>query len=431
MKVAVLGLWHLGTVTAACTAAAGVPTVGVDDDAAVIAGLAKGEPPLFEPGLAELLAKGLAAKTLSFTTDKSAIRDADVVWVCHDTPVDDEDRADVKFVTKRVEAIFEHLKDGAVVLASAQLPVGSIRSLEDAYAARKTGRTVSFASSPENLRLGQAIQVFQNPGRIIVGIRDQRTKAALEPLLRRFCDTLIWMSVESAEMVKHALNAFLAVSITFTNEIAKVCESVGADASEVEAGLRSDPRIGQRAYVKAGPSFAGGTLARDINFLGNLAREHQLAIPVIAGVLPSNRDHAKWALHQLRRRLTPLGKDRTVAVLGLAYKPGTSTLRRSTAIELIRELVKDGVAVRAFDPKVEALPEDLASSVTFAADALAAARGADAVVVATEWPEFRNLAADDMAAAMAGDIVLDSSRYLEPNLGASKRLKFVSVGRGS
>lgn len=431
MKVVVLGLWHLGTVTAACTAAAGISTVGVDDDTAVIDGLAKGEPPLFEPGLAELLANGLAAKTLSFTTDKTAIRNADVVWVCHDTPVDDEDRADVTYVTKRVEDIFEHLKDGAVVLASAQLPVGSIGVLEKSYAARKTGRTVSFASSPENLRLGQAIQVFQNPGRIIVGVRDERTKAVLEPLLRRCCDTLIWMSVESAEMVKHALNAFLAVSITFTNEIAKVCESVGADASEVEAGLRSDPRIGQRAYVKAGPSFAGGTLARDINFLGNLAREHQLKIPVIDGVLSSNRDHAKWALHQLRRRLGSLSKDHTVAVLGLAYKPGTSTLRRSTAIELIRDLVKDGVNVRAFDPKVEALPEDLALSVTFAADALTAVRGANAVMVATEWPEFRKLAADDIAAAMAGDIVLDSGRYLEPNLGASKRLKFVSVGRGS
>jgi len=430
MKVVVLGLWHLGTVTAACTAAAGVLTVGIDDDARLVAGLADGEPPLFEPGLAELVRAGLDARMLSFTTDQATISEADVVWVCHDTPVDDEDRADVKFVTSRVEGIFDHLKDGAVVLVSAQLPVGSIHALEEAFGARKTGRRVFFASSPENLRLGQAIQVFQNPGRIIVGVRDERTRSVLEPLLRRFCETLIWMSVESAEMVKHALNAFLAVSITFTNEIATICENVGADASEVEAGLRSDPRIGQLAYVKAGPSFAGGTLARDVNFLGSLAREHQLKVPVIDGVLSSNRAHATWALNQLRRSLQPL-KGRTVAVLGLAYKAGTSTLRRSTAIELIRALVKEGVTVRAFDPKVSALPDDLASSVTFAPDALAAARGAHAVVVATEWPEFRSLAADDIAAAMAGDIILDSGRYLAANFGANNRLKLFSVGRVS
>ncbi len=430
MKVAVLGLWHLGTVTAACTAAAGVLTVGIDDDAKLVAGLANGEPPLFEPGLAELLHAGLDATTLSFTTDHSAIGEADIVWVCHDTPVDDDDRADVGFVTGRVEGIFRYLKDGAVVLVSAQLPVGSIRSLETAFEAGKFGRRVSFASSPENLRLGQAIQVFQNPGRIIVGVRDERAKAALEPLLSRFCDKLIWMSVESAEMVKHGLNSFLAVSITFTNEIATICENVGADASEVEAGLRSDPRIGPRAYVKAGPSFAGGTLARDLNFLGTLARGHKLKVPVIDAVLSSNRAHAQWALNQLRRFVQPL-RGKTVAVLGLAYKVGTSTLRRSSAVELIRSLVKEGAIVRTFDPKVTALPDDLSSSVALAPDALSAARGAHAIVLATEWPEFRDLAATDIAQAMAGDIVLDPGRYLAANLGADSRLKLFSVGKVS
>lgn len=428
MKVVVLGLWHLGTVTAACTAAAGVMTVGIDDDAKRVAKLGQGEPPLFEPGLAELVKAGLDSKILSFTTDKSAANDADVLWVCYDTPVDDDDCADVGFVTSRVESMFDHLKDGAIVLFSAQLPVGSIRELEKRFSARNTGRQASFASSPENLRLGQAIQVFQNPGRIIVGVRDKRTRSALESLLARFCKTIVWMSVESAEMVKHALNAFLAISITFTNEIATICESVGADASEVEAGLRSDPRIGKSSYVKAGPSFAGGTLARDINFLGNLAREKHLKVPVIDGVLTSNRAHGQWALNQLRRSLGPL-KGKTVAVFGLAYKAGTSTLRRSTAIELVRALLMEGVKVRAFDPKVPCLPDDLASLAVFAPDALTAAHGADALVVATEWPEFRSLSADDLAAAMAGNIVLDASRYLAGTLGANSRLKLLSVGR--
>jgi UDPglucose 6-dehydrogenase len=428
MKVAVLGMWHLGTVTAACVATAGIRVVGIDDDAERVAGLARGEPPLFEPRLAELLRTSLDADTFSVATDPAAAADADVVWVCHDTPVDDQDRADVAFVVRRVEALFDHLKDGAVVLVSTQLPVGSIRALEHAYAARQRGRSVAFACSPENLRLGQAIQVFQNPGRIVVGVRDQRTKSVLDPLLRRFCDNLIWMSVESAEMVKHALNAFLATSITFTNEIATICERVGADASEVEAGLRSDPRIGQRAYVKAGPSFAGGTLARDVNFLDQLARQHRLAVPVIGNVLASNRAHGQWALGQLRHLLGPL-EGKTVAILGLAYKPGTSTLRRSTAIELVRALLQERVAVRAFDPRVAAMPDDLAAQVTIAPDAAAAVRGADALVVATEWPEFRSLSADDIANAMNGNIVLDAGRFLAANLSTSRRLRLYSVGR--
>jgi UDPglucose 6-dehydrogenase len=333
-------------------------------------------------------------------------------------------------VTQRIEAVFPYLKDGAVVLVSAQLPVGSVGALEKAFAQRQDGRDVAFASSPENLRLGRAIEIFQSPGRIIVGVREGRSRAVLEPLLKRFCDNLIWMSVESAEMVKHALNAFLAVSVTFTNEIATICECVGADAAEVEAGLRSDPRIGMSAYVKAGPAFAGGTLARDVNFLGGLAQEHGLEAPVLDGILPSNRAHSLWALAQLRRKLRPLS-GHMVAVLGLAYKPGTNTLRRSTSIELIRMLIKDGARVRAFDPKVLALPDDLAGSVTLTADAKTAAKGAHALVVATEWPEFRKLSADELAQDMAGNIVLDAGRFLGEEFSGNPRLKLISVGRVS
>jgi UDPglucose 6-dehydrogenase len=207
---------------------------------------------------------------------------------------------------REVKSTFAHLKDGAVVLVSAQLPVGSVAALEHAFAARARAVNVSFACSPENLRLGQAISAFQRPARIIVGTRDARTRAALAPLLGRFCDNLIWMSVESAEMVKHAINAFLAVSVTFTNELAVICEQVGADAAEVEIGMRSEPRIGQAAYVRAGAAFAGGTLARDVTFLNELARDGQRSVPVLEGILNSNRLHGEWALtsgHSRARRL--------------------------------------------------------------------------------------------------------------------------------
>jgi UDPglucose 6-dehydrogenase len=429
MKLAVFGLWHLGSVTAACTAAAGVPTVGIDLDRDRIAKLAAGEPPLYEPGLAELVRDGIAATTLSFSSDVHAASDADIVWVCHDTPVDEEDRADVDAVRREVAMLFPHLKDGAVVLVSAQLPVGSVAALEQSFAGQGNGRTVSFACSPENLRLGKAIEVFRNPGRIVVGVRDDRARDILEPPLRKFCENIIWMSVESAEMVKHGLNSFLAASVTFANELATVCERVGADAAEVEKGLRSDPRIGPGAYVRAGPAFAGGTLARDVNFLRALAREHDLALPVMDGIVASNSAHAQWAYRQLQRMLSPLS-GRTIGVLGLAYKAGTSALRRSPAIELIKALRKDGAQVRAFDPHVSKLPDEL-NAIELCVDAVSTAAGADALVVGNESPEFRKLSTDAVAGAMKGRIVIDPGRFLGATLGTDKRLTLISVGRVS
>jgi UDPglucose 6-dehydrogenase len=429
MKLVVFGLWHLGSVTAACTAAAGVPTLGLDLDRERIAKLAAGEPPLYEPGLTELVRSGLASRALAFSTDVASVSDADIVWICHDTPVDEEDRADPDAVRRQVEILFPHLKDGAVVLVSAQLPVGSVATLEQSFSGQARGRIVSFACSPENLRLGKAIDAFRNPGRIVIGVRDDRTRAVLEPFLKNFCETLIWMSVESAEMVKHGLNAFLAMSVTFANEIATVCERVGADAAEVEKGLRSDSRVGPGAYVRAGPAFAGGTLARDVQFLRALAQAHDLMLPVMDGVLASNRAHGQWAYRQLGHTLKPLS-GRTIGVLGLAYKPGTSALRRSPSIELIRALLKDGAQVQAFDPHVPRLPDEL-KSVRLCEDARSVASGADALVIANECPEFRSLSADDIVGAMKGRVVLDAGRFLGAVLASDKRLSLISVGRMS
>ena len=427
MKVAVLGLWHLGAVTAACVAGAGVSTVGIDDDPDVIAKLNAGEPPLYEPGLADLVEQGIASGRLSFATDMTRLADADIVWICHDTPVDDDDRADVEAVVRRVEATFPHLKDGAVVLVSAQLPVGTVARLETAFAAYANGRAVDFACSPENLRLGRALEIFRNPGRIVIGIRHERVRAKLAPLLERCCQNLLWMSTESAEMVKHSLNAFLALSITFTNELAAIAEQVGANAPDIEKALRSDPRIGPNAYVKAGPAFAGGTLARDVQFLSAIAEREKLQTPLIGSIVASNRAHGRWSINQLRRRLGPL-KGKTIAVLGLSYKPGTDAIRRSPSIELLRELLADGAAVRVYDPAVRKLPPEF-GAVTIAADAPSAITGAAAVVLATEWPEFRELRAVDFTRGMEGRLVLDPASFLPAAVREDPALTILSIGR--
>jgi UDPglucose 6-dehydrogenase len=430
MKVAVLGLWHLGTVTAACLAEIGALTVGIDDDPQVVAKLNVGEPPLYEPGLAELVQQGLASGKLSFAADAATTATADIVWICHDTPVDDDDQADVDAVFSRVVAIFPYLKNGAVVLVSAQLPVGTVARLEKSFAAQANARQVDFACSPENLRLGRALEIFRNPGRIVIGIRREHTRDKLSPLLSKLCSNLIWMSVESAEMVKHSLNAFLALSVTFTNELATIAEQVGASAADIEKGLRSDPRVGSHAYVKAGSAFSGGTLARDVQFLSAIAEREKLQTPLIANIVASNRAHGQWSINQLRRRLAPLA-GRTIAVLGLSYKPGTDAIRRSPSIELVRALRTDGAKIRVYDPAVRKLPDEFHSGVVMADDAKGAIAGAAAAVVATEWPQFRELVAEDFTCGMQGNLVLDPAAFLSPDIAKDPALTVVSIGRAA
>jgi UDPglucose 6-dehydrogenase len=426
VRVLVQGLWHLGTVTAACLADRGHQVTGLDDDAGTVARLAAGTPPVAEPGLEALVRAGLASGRLAFTTEPGAASAAELAWVAWDTPVDAEDRADVGFVMGQVERLFPHLADGAVVLVSSQLPVGSVARLEAAFRAARPGVTVRFACSPENLRLGKAIQVFTEPDRVVVGVRDAATRERIEALLAPITTRIEWMSVESAEMVKHALNGFLAVSVTFANEIATVCEQVGADAKEVERGLKTESRIGPRAYLAPGAAFAGGTLARDVAFLTAIGGQRQLELPLLAAVRPSNEWHKHWARRRLAERLGSL-RGVTLAVWGLTYKPGTDTLRRSAAVELCEQLAGLGATVRAFDPAIRALPAELAGRIALQPSAAAALAGASALVVATEWPEFREVALASALPAMKRRLVLDPNRFLAAAL-AGLDAEYLAVG---
>jgi len=429
MNVAVIGLWHLGTVTAACLAAAGHEVTGLDFEPARVENLAGGVPPLFEPGLEDLVRAGLASGRLRFTTDPAvALSDADVVWVAYDTPVDDEDRADVGYVVERVTKVFPDLQDGAVVLLSSQLPVGTTRRLEEAFAAVGQGRSVGFAYSPENLRLGKAISAFTRPDRVVVGARSPAARERIAALLCSFTDRIEWMSVESAEMTKHALNAFLATSVAFINEIAALCEQVGADASEVEQGLKSESRIGPKAYLSPGAAFAGGTLARDVVFLSQLGRMHNLPAHLLAAVKESNDAHRQWAQRRLDQLLGGVA-GKTLAIWGLTYKPGTDTLRRSSAVELGQWVTEHGGIVRAHDPAIKQLPSELAEHLHLAEDALSAVDGASALVVATPWPEYRQVDAGAVAVRMMRRLVLDPNRFLGDTLGTCTSIEYVSVGK--
>jgi UDPglucose 6-dehydrogenase len=421
MNVTVLGLWHLGCVTAACCARH-FQVVGLDFDEANIAKLDAGQAPLFEPGLNELITTGLAAQKLSFTADaKIACARADVLWLCYDTPVNEDDESDVDFVLANLRRALPHLPKDALVLISAQLPVGTCRALEAEFP------QFHFACSPENLRLGRAIDAFEKAGRVIVGIRDDTKKALLEKLFAPFTPQILFMRTESAEMVKHALNSFLALSITFINEIARLGEHVGADAREVSAGLKSEPRIGPKAYLGPGGPFAGGTLARDVVTLTKLAAANGEKISVIPAITQSNDLHRGWMLRRLQSRLGDL-RGKKIAVLGLTYTVNTDTLRRSAAVELCRDLLAAGAEVRAFDPTVKRLPAELAP-VRLAAQVADAVKGADAAVVCTEWPEFRGADWAKIAPAMRQRIFVDANRFLEKELKDLPAVEHLSVGR--
>jgi len=431
MKVCVLGLWHLGTVTAACLASGGHQVVGLDFDAEVVQNLKNGQPPLFEPGLEDLVQQGLKDGLLCFTSDLvEAIEGADIIWVACDTPVDEDDQADVEFVTAQIKQLFPHMASGMLVLISSQVPVGTTKELEQAYAKFCPDRRVTFAYSPENLRLGKAIEVFTKPDRVVVGVRNQADHDRLAVLLGPFTDQVEWMSVESAEMTKHALNAFLATSVAFANEIAALCERTGADAKEVERGLKSEARIGPKAYLKPGAAFAGGTLARDIAFLTQLGTYHKQPTHLLSAVRVSNNTHKLWARDALQRALQTF-KGQRIAVWGLTYKPGTDTLRRSSAVELCLWLTEQGAKVKAHDPAIPALPDSLANKFTVVATPLDALDGASAVVVATEWSDYCSFSADQVLSKMTRPIVIDSNQFLSETLGNDHRIGYMAVGRVS
>ena len=340
-----VGLWHLGSVTAACLAEAGYEVIGVDPDASWSSrSCAEGRPPVSEPGLAELFAVRLAR--LRFSADPSALAGARCAWVTFDTPVDDEDQADVEWVLDAApRMLLAPLADGALVIVSSQLPVGSVAALQRALrGAGAASESLRFACVPENLRLGSALESFRAPDRIVAGVSSEGGPARAGRAACAVRRDVEWMRVESAEMTKHALNGFLATSVAFINEVAAICESVGADAGEVSRGLKSERRIGPRAYLGPGDAFAGGTLARDISLPARSRRAPRAAGDVFAGVAERQRRAQELGRAQARRaagrtsqRAPGALAGATVGGLGLDLQAGhrhAAALERGRAVPL-------------------------------------------------------------------------------------------------
>ena len=389
MKIAVKGLWHLGVVTTAGLSALGFDVVALDYDEKIITSLEQGKLPVDEPGVRELLEEAKSSGRICFTFDKKKLEECQIFWLAYDTPVNEEDIADVQFVFSEFEKSVIHLHPDAYVLVSSQLPVGSARRLKEKANALRPANNFRFAVQPENLRLGKSLESFLEAERIIVGTESSKPEPVLEILYSKFSTPIIWMSLESAEMTKHAINAFLATSITFMGEISDICELVFANARDVELGLRSDSRIGNKAYVSPGLGFAGGTLARDIKFLEAWQKNSK---GMLSSVIESNRIHNEW----IQRSFNSFFQDRgnlDVLFMGLTYTEDTSTLRRSAMLEYASKLLDSGQNVTFFEDQEIDLPEDLHNRLNPVETSFESALQVDAIILSKKmrWLDDDNI----------------------------------------
>ena len=377
MKIAVQGLWHLGVVTTAGLASLGFEVVALDYVEKVITGLETDKLPVNEPGIRELLKAGKLTGKLKFTHDAIDIEKCEIFWLAYDTPVNEQDVADTEFVVSEFEKSIAHLDPNAYILISSQLPVGSARKLMERTRVLRPANNFRFAVQPENLRLGKALSSFLEAERIVVGTESSAPEGVLEELFSKFDLPIIWMSLESAEMTKHAINALLATSITFMGEIADICEEVRANARDVELGLRSDSRIGSKAYVSPGLGFAGGTLARDIKFLETWQKDSK---GMISSIIDSNRAHNDW----IQRRFTAHFQDKTklnVLFMGLTYTEDTNTLRRSAMLAYAKKLLDYVHSVTFFEDQVMDLHEELVHKLVAVSETSLNIDNVDAIII--------------------------------------------------
>ncbi len=427
MRIGVIGTGYVGLVTGACLADRGHSVICVDIDEEKIAKLNQGIIPIFEPGLEPIVMRNHAGGRLRFTTSlRDAAREAEVLFFAVGTPPKVNGSADLQYVYQAAEDVGRHLNHYAVVVSKSTVPVGTARRVKQLIARHYSGE-FDVASNPEFLREGHAVEDFMKPSRIVVGVESDRARAALEELYRSFTSPKVFTSIESAELIKYASNAFLATKISFMNEIANICEATGADVHDVEAGMGHDARIGS-LFLKAGLGYGGSCLPKDVRALSQIAGMHGSPFTLLQAVMEINHNRRWQFFRKVHKALGTL-EGKNVCVWGLSFKPNTDDIRESVALDLIDRFLEEGAIVRAYDPvasenAVRALP-----GLTCASSALDAARGADAVILVTEWDEFAALEAHALKEVMRGDLIFDGRNALDPKRMREAGLCYHGVGR--
>ena len=434
MKIAMIGTGYVGLVSGVCLSDFGHEVVCVDKDAAKVERLKRGEVPIFEPGLDRLLAKNVEAGRLSFTLDlPEALDGAEAVFIAVGTPTRRGDgHADLTYVMAAAEEIAQAAPDGIVIVTKSTVPVGTNRKVRQTAARANPALDFDVAANPEFLREGAAIEDFMKPDRVVVGVESDRAAKVMEEIyrplyLRDF--PIVVTDLESAEMIKYAANAFLATKITFINEIAALCERVGADVREVSKGMGLDGRIGNK-FLHAGPGFGGSCFPKDTRALARIGQEHAMPMQITEAVIKVNDEIKRRMIDKLRELCGGSFNGRRVAVLGVTFKPNTDDMREAPSLTIVPALVGGGASVRVTDPQGRREGEALLPGVTWCDDPYAAAKDADLLVILTEWNEFRALDLSQLAGSMRTPRMADLRNIYSPEAARDAGFSaYVPVGR--
>ena len=434
MKIAVIGTGYVGLVSGACFSEFGFDVTCVDNDQAKIDLIQNGTMPIYEPGLEDLVARNVAASRLHFTTDlASAVADADAVFIAVGTPTRRGDgHADLSFVYAVAREIAPHLQGYTVVVTKSTVPVGTGREVHDIVAKANPDADFDVASNPEFLREGAAISDFMRPDRVVVGTTSERARTVIRALYRPLYlieTPIIFTELETSELIKYASNAFLAVKISYINQMADLCEAVGANVHDVAKGMGLDKRIGNK-FLHAGPGYGGSCFPKDTLALVKTAEQHDVDISIVDDVVSYNDKRKQSMAGRVIAALEGKVNDKVIAILGLAFKPETDDMRDSPSIDIVRELADAGARIKAYDPKAmdearHMLPKDV-SYCDSASDCIA---DADAVVIVTEWNEFRALTAAQFIAAMRGHVLVDLRNIYDAAQMRDAGLAYSSIGR--
>ncbi len=433
MNVVMIGAGYVGLVSAACFAEFGFSVTCVDVMADKIAQLKQGKVPIYEPGLDDLIVKNQEAGRLGFTTDlASAVARADVVFIAVGTPRRNDGHADLRYVEEAARQIADALDGYTVVVNKSTVPVGTGRLVADIIRGQRADARFDVVSNPEFLREGSAIEDFMRPDRVVIGSESERARDVMRRLYRvlYLIETpIVETNLETAELAKYATNAFLATKVTFINEMSDLCDAVGADVQEIAKAMGLDKRIGPK-FLHAGPGYGGSCFPKDTRALASIAVDQGAPTQIVEAVVRANDSRKAGLAARVTAAAGGSIEGAVVAVLGLAFKPNTDDMREAPAIDLIAGLTRAGATVRAYDPEAMVQARELIDGAEWCDDAAAAYTGADILVVATEWNEFRAISPEALRGAMRGDLVVDLRNIFDPAALEPYNFRYYGVGRG-
>ncbi|HLJ73650.1 MAG TPA: UDP-glucose/GDP-mannose dehydrogenase family protein [Thermoanaerobaculia bacterium] len=432
MDIAVIGTGYVGLVTGAGLADFGNDVVCVDIDEKKIAALKAGKIPIYEPGLDKIVNRNVSEGRLQFSTDlREAIRSSRAIFIAVGTPPKPDGSADLRYVEEVARTIAQHMNGPKLVITKSTVPIGTGRMIEGILAKAGDGHKGSVVSNPEFLREGSAIEDFMRPDRVVIGASDEESIALMKEIyapLHSLEIPFVVTNVESSELIKYASNGFLATKISFINEIAVLCELIGGDVQDVARGIGLDSRIGPK-FLQAGPGFGGSCFPKDTSAIADIARRYDYEFEIIEAVLRVNDNIKQRMVGKVTKAMCGSVAGKTIGVLGLAFKPETDDMRDSPTIPLITGLQKQGASIRAYDPQAMDNAKKIFANVAFCHDAYETAEGADALVIATEWNEFRALKLERIKGLMKQPSIIDLRNVYDPHRMKSEGFSYVSVGR--